>query len=89
MSWSSQARVPQTLYHKHKQKWSFTWTGPGAKRWEGVGGLEGTFHLSSVELDNHLLEIVNIYSLGLSHLNPNFNNIILLLRLLTSVYKYS
>ena len=30
--------------------------GPGAKQWEGVGGLEGTFHLSSVELDNHLLE---------------------------------
>ena len=65
------------------------YVGPGAKRWEGVGGLEGTFHLSSLELDNHLLETVNIYSLGLSHLNPTINNIILLLRLLTSVYKYS
>ena len=50
-----------------------------------VGGLEGTFHLFSVELDNYLLEIVNIYSPGLSHLNLTFNNIILLLRLLTSL----
>ena len=48
-----------------------------------------TFHLSSVELDNHLLETINICSPGLSHLNLTFNNIILLLRLLTSVYKYS
>ena len=63
--------------------------GPGAKQWEGVGGLEGSFHLSSVELDNHLLETINICSPGLSHLNLTFNNIILLLRLLTSVYKYS
>lgn len=35
----------------------------------GVGASSGVDFLSSPELDNYLLEIVNIYSLGLSHLN--------------------
>ena len=60
-----------------------------AKWWEGVCGLGWTFPCVLSKIDSPLLETVNSYSLGLNYLNLTFDNIILLLMLLTSVYKYS